>query len=123
KPLQGVAGHGHGQPPCKGDRLPARWRPTAAKAPMQRGGRLLPGPARKGAALARGKTVGAAAQGWPVVARRPQGAAAARGHVAGAIANGLQTTARRKVAYGQRHRPQGLPPARAAPVEVPAAPW
>ncbi|RWV79183.1 hypothetical protein GW17_00059732 [Ensete ventricosum] len=104
-PLQGAAGCSQG-PHAKG-------RPAAAKAPMQRGGRLRqgplqrggrlrPGPARKGAAPARGQTAGAAARGWPAAARCPQGA------------TDYGFDARRKAARGQRHRPQGLPPARAA---------
>ncbi|RZS22230.1 hypothetical protein BHM03_00054973 [Ensete ventricosum] len=112
-----------GQAPCKG-------RPAAAKAPIQRGGRMRPGLARKGATPAHDQTVGAAAQGWPAgllltvysrsPAASPQGAA------------DYGFGPRRKATYKQRHRPQGLPPAvvapaGAAPVEVPvvvvAAPW
>ncbi|RWW35754.1 hypothetical protein BHE74_00059277 [Ensete ventricosum] len=53
-------------------------------------------------------------QGAMAAARRPQGAATARGQAAGAVASGLQMAANRKAAYGQRHRPQGLSPARIA---------
>ncbi|RRT31953.1 hypothetical protein B296_00036078 [Ensete ventricosum] len=63
----------HGLATCKG-------RSAVAKAPPQRGGRLRPGLARKGAAPA-------------------------HGHTAKASTNGLQTVDRRKAAYGQRHRP------------------
>ncbi|RZS22926.1 hypothetical protein BHM03_00055763 [Ensete ventricosum] len=117
-PCRGAAGCG--QAPCKG-------RPTAA--PMQRGGRLRPGPARMCVARARGQTAGATARGWPTAARLPQGAAAARGHATGVATNGLQTaspqgavdcgfSAHRKTAYRQRHRSQGLPPIVAVPVGV-----
>ncbi|RWV81784.1 hypothetical protein GW17_00056767 [Ensete ventricosum] len=68
--------------------------------PLQRGSRLRPGPTYKGVAPARDQTAGAAARGWPAIARRPQGAAAAHGHAAGATTNGLQTAARGQPARG-----------------------
>ncbi|RZR92101.1 hypothetical protein BHM03_00020350 [Ensete ventricosum] len=114
-PLVGVVDHLQG-----GGRL--------RQGPLQRGDRLRPGPARKGAVSDRGQTAGAAARAWPAAARRPQVAESPvatpqgllptvcrRSPVAslqGAADCGF--SARRKAAYGQRHRPQVLPPVRAA---------
>ncbi|RZS03108.1 hypothetical protein BHM03_00033225 [Ensete ventricosum] len=127
--------------PCKGQPGMATTSPLAgatdcSQGPLQRGGWLRSGPARKGAVPARGQTAGAAAGGGglqydtrkgllPTVCIRSPAASQQ-----GTTDYGFG--ARRKAAYGQRHRPQGRPPAVAAhvgamPVEVPtvgvAAPW
>ncbi|RWW08647.1 hypothetical protein GW17_00027901 [Ensete ventricosum] len=87
-------------------RPPAKGWPVAARASLQ------------GAAPARDQTAGATARWWPIVARHLQGAAATCDQAVGTVASGLQTAARRKATYGLRHRPQGLSPAAAAPMEV-----
>ncbi|RWV80982.1 hypothetical protein GW17_00057653 [Ensete ventricosum] len=81
----------HSQAPCSGGCPWPSYLQGATgcgQGPLQRGGRLRPRPARKGATPS-------------------------RSHTAKAAANSLQTVDRRKAAYGQRHRPQGLPPVRA----------
>ncbi|RZR83483.1 hypothetical protein BHM03_00010085 [Ensete ventricosum] len=99
KPLQGAAGHGHSQPPCRGDRLqprtPCKGAVDCDKAPCK---------------------------GAVDCDKAPCKGAPARGHAAGVVANGLQTATRGQSTRGDRlrvRRPQEgslqaeAPPARA----------
>ncbi|RWW10169.1 hypothetical protein GW17_00026296 [Ensete ventricosum] len=61
--------HGHGQPPCRGCRQPARGQPATAKAPVQGGGSPQ-GQQPSWGARAAARDQPCRQQGWR---RRPQG--------------------------------------------------
>ncbi|RWW59996.1 hypothetical protein BHE74_00033034, partial [Ensete ventricosum] len=63
KQVQGAAEHGHGQPPCRGGRPPANGLSTAAKASLQGGDRLQPGPLQGAIARRGSSSHGAATRG------------------------------------------------------------
>ncbi|RZS20187.1 hypothetical protein BHM03_00052684 [Ensete ventricosum] len=115
----GAAGHGHDQPPCRGDRPPARGRLAAAKAPLQRGDRLRPCPlqgvaTRRGSSPADTTDCGQPARGcrrWRLPTAKPQGAAPRP-----RMSPARETVGRSGLQQGQRPR-EAVPPTREVPPE------